>query len=181
VFCAIGDHSGDACFELCYIPDFSGALDAYRAAGGPAAWHAKWLADPAKRKNVHNKPLNILGMATHYSPNPEAPAADAHIDWPFDLETGEFRPAIWERWRSHDPVNLVEKYTTNLAHLRAIYIDGGTRDEFALHWGARALTARLRAAGHTVRHEEFDDGHMTVQYRYDASVPFLADAIVSER
>src|SRR5664279_2834007 len=27
VFAAIADHSGDACFELVYIPDFSGAYD----------------------------------------------------------------------------------------------------------------------------------------------------------
>lgn len=175
VFAAIGDHSGDACFELCYIPDFGGALDAYREAGGPAAWHARWLADPAKRKAKHNKPLTALGMAKHYTPNPDGPAG---VDWPFDLETGEFRAAVWERWRAHDPVNLVGKYSTNLARLRAIYVDCGTRDEYALHWGARALVRQLQAAGHTVRHEEFDDGHMMVQYRYEISVPFLADALI---
>jgi enterochelin esterase-like enzyme len=38
VVCAIADHSGDANFELCYLPDFPAALDAFREAGGPAAW-----------------------------------------------------------------------------------------------------------------------------------------------
>src|SRR5262249_17988760 len=34
VFCAIADHSGDANFELCYLPDVPAALDAFRIAGG---------------------------------------------------------------------------------------------------------------------------------------------------
>ncbi len=179
VFCALADHSGDACFELCYISDFPGALDAFREAGGPQAWLDDfWRLANRHRRELH-KPLNIIGMAAHYSPNPEAPAAEAHIDWPFDLATGEFRPAVWERWRAHDPVNLVGTYGANLARLRAIYVDCGTRDEFALHWGARALVGKLRAAGLTVHHEEFDDGHMNIPYRYDRSIPFLAVAITA--
>jgi S-formylglutathione hydrolase FrmB len=123
------------------------------------------------------KPLDVLGMAAHYSPDPEAPAAHLRIDWPFDLETGEFRPAVWERWRAWDPVNMVEGHADNLQKLRAIYVDCGIHDEFALHWGARALVKRIRAHGITVRHEEFDDGHMNIAYRYDESLPFLAEAI----
>ena len=33
VFQGLVDHSGDAAFEYCYLPDFPKALDAYRAAG----------------------------------------------------------------------------------------------------------------------------------------------------
>jgi enterochelin esterase family protein len=177
VFCALADHSGDACFELCYIPDFCGALDAFREAGGPAAWLDRFWADPNHRRTKHHKPINIIGMASHYSPNREAPAAHAYIDWPFDLDTGEFRPAIWERWRAWDPVNMVDAHVANLKKLRAIYVDCGTKDEFALHWGARSLVGKLRSHGLGVRHEEFDDGHMNIPYRYDASMPFLAAAI----
>ena len=177
VFSALADHSGDASFELCYIPDFSGALDAFREAGGPAQWLARWHADPAKRKKAHAKPLTILGMATHYSPNRAAPLAHAHIDWPFDLDTGTFQPAIWERWRALDPVNLVDAHAAGMKSLRAIYIDAGTRDEYTLHWGARSLAGKLRGHGLEVRHEELDDGHMQITYRYDTSVPFLADAL----
>ncbi|HUJ60205.1 MAG TPA: alpha/beta hydrolase-fold protein [Kofleriaceae bacterium] len=177
VFCALADHSGDSCFELCYIPDFPGALDAYRAAGGPGAWLASFWADANHRRTRHHKPLNVLGMAAHYSPNPSAPATHARIDWPFDLETGELRPAVWERWRALDPVNMAAHHADNLRKLRAIYVDCGTADEFALHWGARALVGKLRGLGIAVRHEEFDDGHMQIPYRYDRSLPFLAEAI----
>jgi hypothetical protein len=37
--------------------------------------------------------------------------------------------------------------------------------------------SRLRAAGVTVHHEEFDDGHMAITYRYDTSLPMLAKAL----
>jgi len=178
VFCAIADHSGDAVFELCYLPDFSGAYDVYRDAGGPAAWLERYWADPNRRKASQMKALNIIGMAAHYSPNREAPAAHARIDWPFDLETGEFRPAVWERWRAWDPVNMVDGHIANLRKLRAIYVDCGMRDEFALHWGNRALVHKLRAHGLTVHHEEFDDGHMNISWRYGESLPVLARAIL---
>jgi enterochelin esterase family protein len=181
VFCAIADHSGDANFELCYMRDFPKALDAFREAGGPAAWLDRYWADPNHRRETHYKPLDAIGMASHYSPNREAPAAHAYIDWPFDLATGEFRPAVWERWRAWDPVNMADRAecVANLKKLAAIYIDCGTRDEFALHWGARALVEKLRGHGLTVRHEEFDDGHMNIPYRYAVSLPIIAGAITS--
>jgi hypothetical protein len=178
VFCAIADHSGDSNFELCYLPDFPAALDAYREAGGPAAWLDRYWADPNRRREKFYKPLNALGMAAHYSPNPEAPAAHLRIDWPFDLETGQFRPAVWERWRAWDPIQMVDGHVEQLRKLRAIYIDCGVRDEFALHWGARTLARKIRAHGIAVRHEEFDDGHMNIPYRYAVSLPFLAEAIL---
>ncbi len=177
VFCALADHSGDAGFELSYIPDFPGALDAFREAGGPAAWLAQYWADPNRRRTRHMKPLVVIGMAAHYSPNPNALPSHARIDWPFDLDTGELQPAVWQRWRALDPVNMVEAHAANLKKLAAIYVDAGTRDEWALHWGARSLVDKLRGHGLTVRHEEFDDGHMNITYRYDASVPFLVEAI----
>lgn len=175
-FLALADHSGDACFELCYMPDFGAALDAYREAGGPARWLERFWADDNRHRRRWMKPLNILGMAAHYSPNPDAPLG---FDLPFDTETGELRPDVWDRWRALDPVNLVDRHAKDLARMRLIYIDCGMRDEFNLHWGARALANKLRRAGLDPRHEEFDDGHMSISYRYDVSVPLLAKALES--
>ena len=179
VFCALADHSGDSNFELCYFPDFPGALDAFRDAGGPAAWLDRYWADANRRRQKHFKPLNIVGMAAHYSPDPQAPAADLRIDWPFDLDTGEFRPAVWDRWRAWDPIQMLDRHADNLRRMRAIYLDCGSRDEYALHWGTRTLAARLAGHGIGVRHEEFDDGHMNITYRYDVSLPFLAETILA--
>jgi enterochelin esterase family protein len=178
LFQALADHSGDANFELCYLPDFPAALDAYRDAGGPAKWLDKFWADDNRHRRKHHKPLNALAMAAHYSPNPESPHLG--IDLPFDLETGRFRPEIWERWRAWDPVNLVAQHADGLRGLRLVYLECGTKDEFALHWGARALAAELRRHGVTVEHQEFDDGHMSLSYRYDVSVPKLAKALDAE-
>jgi enterochelin esterase-like enzyme len=175
VFEALADHSGDSNFELCYIADFPDALDQFREAGGPARWLEKYWADDNRHRRKHHKPLNVLAMAAHYSPNPESPTMG--IDFPFDLETGEMRPEVWQRWRAWDPVHMVERYRDNLKKLRLIYVDCGKRDEFSLVWGARALVAKLRAAGLEPHHEEFDDGHMSISYRYDTSVPLLARAL----
>ncbi len=173
-FLAMADHSGDAGFELCYMPDFGAALDAFRDAGGPSRWLERFWADNNRHRRKWMKPLNILAMAAHYSPNPSAPLG---IDIPFDLDTGEIRPDVWERWRACDPVNLVDQHAEALQKLRLLYIDCGSRDEFNLHWGARALVARLRRRGLEPRYEEFDDGHMSISYRYDVSVPLLARAL----
>jgi len=175
VFEALADHSGDSNFELCYLHDASEALDAYREAGGPAAWHAAWKADVNRRRRKHMTPLNFLAMAAHYSPNPESPHLG--IDLPFDTETGVFRPEVWERWRAWDPVNMVDTYAENLKRLRLVFVDCGAKDEFTLQWGARALVAALRRHGIGVHYEEFDDGHMSVSYRYDVSLPLLVRAL----
>ena len=175
VFRALADHSGDANFELCYLPDFSDALDQFRAAGGPAAWLEKFWADENHRRSKWMKTLNALAMSAHYSPNPSSPSLG--IDFPFNLQTGAFDLEVWRRWREWDPVNLVERHAANLKRLRLIYVDCGKRDEFSLQWGARALSAKLIEHGVTLHYEEFDDGHMSVGYRFDVSVPMVAKAL----
>ncbi len=177
VFEALADHSGDSNFELCYLPDASAALDAFRQAGGPAEWLEAYWNDENRRRKKYMRPINFLAMAAHYSPNPGSPHLG--IDLPFDVETGAFRPEVWERWRAWDPVNMVERHAENLKRLRLVYVDCGRKDEFTLHWGARALVAALRRHGIEPRYEEFDDGHMAVSYRYDVSIPLLAEALAT--
>lgn len=178
VFVALAAHSGDALFEYCYLPDFPAALEAFREAGGPAEWLDRYWERPDRRRKELYPPLNTLGMAAHYSPNPRSPHLG--IDFPFDLETGAFRPDVWERWRSWDPVNLVDRYAENLGKLRLVYLDCGTEDEYHLIWGARTLHAKLDALGIDHVYEEFDDGHMNVTYRYDVSLPLLGEALSAE-
>jgi enterochelin esterase-like enzyme len=175
VFSALADHSGDALFEYCYLPDFPKALDAFREAGGPERWLRRFWSKPNRRQQKDAPVLNALGMAAHYSPNPKS--RHMGIDFPFDVETGEWRPEVWDRWLEWDPARMVEKYASNLRKLKFIYIDCGTRDEYNLHWGARLLHAKLRKLGVTHYYEEFDDGHMNISYRYDVSLPMLARAL----
>src|SRR5262245_43942505 len=83
---ALADHSGDANFEVCYLPDFAGALGSCREAGGPAKWLERFWADENRHRKKHARALNMLAMAAHYSPNPSSPHLG--IDFPFDLDTG---------------------------------------------------------------------------------------------
>ena len=53
----------------------------------------------------------------------------------------------------------------------------GSQDEWNLHLGARMFAARAKELGARITHEEFDDGHMDVSYRFDVSLPLLSRAI----
>lgn len=177
VFQAFADHSGDANFELCYLPDALEALDQVRQAGSKRAWLDAYWAAPQRRSAKQIKALNFLAMAAHYSPNPEA---ELGFDLPFDVESGRFLPDVWARWQSWDPVRMVEGHLAALRKQRAIFIDCGSRDEFGLHWGARALSLELtkHRIAHTI--EEFEDGHMNIPYRFERSIPFLVTALARE-
>ena len=175
LFSAVACHSGDLYFELVYKPDLPKFLNRIaRNNRDPQAFLADFFAKP-KKGGSDIGALNILAMAACYSPNPDAPGLP--IDFPIDLYTGELRPAVWARWLEHDPVELVERYAENLRRLKLLFFDCGTRDEYNLHYGARILAARLQAAGVSFEHQEFDDDHRSIGYRYNESLPKLAAAL----
>lgn len=175
IFRVLASHSGDSVFELSYLSDFLPALDAFRKHGGPKAWFEAYLKDVNPHRSSHFIPLEMLAMSATYSPNPQS--KEMGIDFPFDLETGVFLPDVWARWRQWDPVNMIPSYVENLKKLAFIYMDCGSRDEHGLHWGVRAIVAALKKYGIPAHHEEFDDGHRSVTYRYDVSLPLLSRAL----
>lgn len=175
VFGLMASHSGDMYFELCYKPDMIGALKALPKLGGLDNF---WNNIPTIRprdKNFHDA-INIVAMAACYSPNPNAPHG---FDLPFDPETGELRDDVWKRWLEWDPVYLVDKHLDALRSLRLVYLDAGTRDEFNLQYGARIFCSRLKERGVPYVYQEFDDGHMNIQYRYDNSLQEISRAMAS--
>ena len=175
IFSGFADHSGDAAFEYCYLPDFPKALDSFRNAGGPRPWLVNFLKKQNRHQKVDSAPLNILAMAAHYSPNPKA--KQLGIDLPFDCQTGEINEKVWNRWTAWDPTRLVHKYRANLRKLKLIYIDCGKTDEFNLIYGARILHDKFEKLRIVHYYEEFDDGHMNINYRYDVSLPKIYDAL----
>lgn len=174
VFGAMACHSGDVVFDYCYRGDVPKFCAAVQNAGGLQAWMAKFEAK-VQKKHDDLTVLNILGMAAAYSPNPAA--SPFGIDLPCDLATGAFRDDVWARWLEHDPMVLLDRHAGAMRGLRLLYLDCGIRDEWSLHLGARLLVRKLRDLGITHEHEEFDDGHMNVSYRYDVSLPKLARAL----
>ena len=154
----------------CYLPDFPKALDAFRAAdNSPKKWLEKFWKKPNRHQRSDGPPLNIFAMAAHYSPNSNS--ENMGVDLPFDIETGEMLEKVWSRWLACDPVRMIEKYRSNLKKLKLIFIDCGRRDEFNLQWGARILHSKLKKMNIKHYYEEFDDGHMNINYRYDISLP----------
>jgi enterochelin esterase family protein len=173
VFAAAASHSGDCYFEYCYAVDFPKAADGLRAAGGLAEFLAKLRSHDRFPPHLFQT-LNVIAMSHFYGPNDDAPFG---FDLPFDPETGERRASVLARWRERDPVHLVARNAERLARLALLWIECGTRDEWNLHHGARILSARLEELGVPHVHEEFDDGHRGLDYRYDVTLPRLAEAI----
>jgi enterochelin esterase family protein len=168
IFGLVCSTSGDAYFEYCYPGDFAKAFRLIK--GDPKEFMRAFWATEKKGKDDHAA-LNTIGMAACYSPN------GAGFDLPFDALTGEFRDDVWTRWLEHDPVRLVEKHVENLKSLNLLYIDAGTRDEFFLDIGARILSRKLREHGIEHIHEEFDDGHFNISYRYDRSLEMISERV----
>jgi len=171
IFGLVCSTAGDCYFEHCYPMDFAKAYRVIK--GDPRAFMKKFWASEKMGKDDFPA-LNTIGMSSCYSPNAESPWVDY---LPFDLETGEIRVDVWQRWLEHDPVRLVEKSVDNLKSLKLLYLDAGTRDEFALDVGARILSKKLRDFGIDHIHEEFDDGHMNISYRYNRSLELISERV----
>lgn len=173
VFGAVVSHSGDLYFEYCYRPEIPIACSVLQRAGGPRAFLDAFERKPQKSKDEFAA-FNLLGMAAAYSPDPDA---EMGIALPFDPATGRFREEVWERWLENDPLRLLASHAEPLRSARLVFLDCGTRDEYHLHHGARMFAAELRARGIPHVHEEYDDGHMNVGYRWDVSLPLLTRAL----
>ncbi len=159
-------HSGDMYFELCYGPDFVKYLRSIERFGGLAKFLRGFASMHPKDDDAHSS-LNVAAMASCYSPDAGSPYG---FDLPFDEKSGEWKPEVWQRWKQHDPIELIIRYREALESLRVLYLDCGTKDEFNLQFGARTLCERLARTGIAYQYEEFDDGHMNIPYRYDVSL-----------
>ena len=174
LFGALACHSGDLYFDYCYRADVPKLCSALQTAGGLKPWLEKFEA-ALQKKHEDITVLNMVAMAANYSPNPATPPFG--IDLPCDLETGAFREDVWRRWLEWDPLRMLESQADALRSMKLVYLDCGIRDEFHLHHGARLFARRLRELGIAHEHQEFDDGHMNVTYRYDVSLPKIAAAL----
>lgn len=167
VFQALGCHSGDMYFEYCYQPDFPKAADILRKHGGVLKFLKAWEKMPKRLAGNLHAAVNTIAMAACYSPRGK------RFDLPFDDKTAEIRARVWGRWKSLDPIEMLDRHARDLKKLRCVFVDCGTRDQFALHHGARIFAAKARRLGVRLVHEEFDDDHSSISYRYDRSLPLL--------
>ncbi|GAC1586284.1 MAG: alpha/beta hydrolase-fold protein [Candidatus Velthaea sp.] len=175
-FAAFASHSGDTYFRYAAFPSFPAAQRVLEEFGS-----ARTFVEEFERR--HKRPqhfyatIEMLGYAAAYSPlRAEAFA----FEMPFDLKTGELRDDVFARWLEYDPVERVASSKAALARLRLRYLDCGRRDEYGLDIGARVFAQRVRDLGLPVRHEEFDDDHRSVGYRYEISLPALTAVLDRE-
>ncbi|AAK43083.1 esterase [Saccharolobus solfataricus] len=171
---AIADHAGDAYFEYVYLPTFPRAIEQLRRFKTPEEWLENYWKKENKQHREDLNTLNVVGMSAFYSPNNEK------IELPFDLETGEILEDVWKKWLEKDPVRMVDKYADNLKMLKFIFIDVGKKDEFNIQYGSRTLHKKLQKYGINHYYEEFNDGHLHTNYRYDISLSLLEKKLTSE-
>ncbi|MET0770821.1 MAG: alpha/beta hydrolase-fold protein [Solirubrobacteraceae bacterium] len=174
LFGGLASHAGDALYELGYIPDFGEAVRALRAYDGS---YDKFWEDFASRpplsKETDADLLLLYGVAAAFSAEP-----DGTVLLPFDTRTGRMVDDVWERWLAWDPVRMVPRYADALRGLRAIYLDAGTRDQWFLDLGARAVVRALERIGVTdVFFELFDATHTAIDYRYPTGLKYLAERL----
>ena len=173
LFSAVACHSGDAYFELSVFPDIAKTVRTLRKHGGVEGF-LRYFDTTESRRPDDITTIMLLALGACYSPDPARPRG---IALPFDLDTGEIDWETWRRWKAWDPVEMVEAHAGALRALSLLFIDAGTRDEWSLDLGARILARRLTALRVPFEHQEFDDGHRSINYRYDVSLPKLAMAL----
>lgn len=173
IFQHLGVHSGDAGFEYCYLHHLPVALGPLHQAGGIEAWFAQFKerALATKMRGEDHTVINILAMSAAYSPKRGEPLG---IELPVDLRTGRLKIEIWNRWLVHDPVRFIPKHINSYRKLKSLFVDCGAKDEFNLRWGTRIVIEELQQGGvEQLMHEEFDDGHLNLNYRFEKSLQYL--------
>ena len=131
-----------------------------------------------KRSMAEYTTMEMLAYAAAYSPR-GATAFD--LDLPFDRATGELRDDVFARWLAYDPAER-DRHASSAANRGcacAISTAGGATSITSTS-ASRVVAQRIRDLGLSVRHEEFDDDHRNVGYRYEISLPALAAVLDKE-
>jgi hypothetical protein len=171
VFGGLASHAGDSLYELCYLREFGDSVRYLRDYDADI-W--KWWADFGSRvaftKEGDETLLMTLGVAACFSADD-----DGTVRLPFNPRTGQLIPELWDRWLAWDPVRMVPAHADALRGLCAVWIDGGTSDEWYLDLGAEAMVAELAKIGVTdVQFELFEGKHGAIEYRYPLALAYLA-------
>ncbi len=164
LFRACASIAGDCHFEYVYATEFLKALTLLGRYGGSVEAFLTAFRERPELDDGSHALLNVVAMAACYSGG----------ELPFDLETGERREEVWQRWLAFDPLQACERHTQALRALDWLYLEAGRSDEFNLQYGLRLLVRRLGELGVPCEHAEFDGGHFGLNGRYR---PILRRAI----
>ena len=135
-------------------------------------WWKDFRSRVAFSKEEDDTLLMLLGVTACFSAR-----EDGTPELPFDPRTGVLRDQVWQRWLDWDPGRMVPRHSDAMRSQRAIWIDGGTKDEWYLDIGAQAFRQALAEAGvadDIVQFELFDAKHGGIDYRYPLSLAWLS-------
>jgi len=180
LFGGLATHAGDALFELAYQNEFPAAARALRDkydGSYERFWESLRSGRPALSDKDDAVLVNSYAMAAAYSARD-----DGTVEMPFDVETGELRPDVFERWLRWDPVRMARdpRHADTLRGLRGIWIDSGTRDEYWLDLGAtafRRVLGEIGVADDAVHFELFDGSHGGITWRYPLALEWLVSRL----
>ena len=104
--CSAGwpSHAGDSLYEYCYIPEFAAIVRTLRDKydGSYERFWEDFRSRPAMSKEDDGTLVMSYGCAACFSAED-----DGTVTLPFDLDTGELIPDVWDRWLAWDPVRMV--------------------------------------------------------------------------
>jgi S-formylglutathione hydrolase FrmB len=177
VFGALASHSGDALFEVAYLPEFPAAARMLRDRfdSSIAVMQEQIAQAAAFDFGAYAPAWELYGYACAYSPDPERPG-EALL--PFEIPTGRLVEDVWAQWLALDPVRMVAGHAEALRSMRRILLEAGRSDEYYLDLGAQAFCAELTAHGieHTL--ELFEGRHGGISYRYPGAIRELVLALL---
>jgi len=173
LFGGVASHAGGGLFEVSIRPFFRDAARTLRELydGSVERWLADFRSRPAFSRPNDIHLLLQYGFSAAYS-------RTAEIRMPYDLETAEVIPELWESWLEWDYPRLLSERADAARSWRACWIDSGTRDEWFLDLTATWLRRELSACGVRDLHVElFDATHAEIEYRYPLALRWLVERL----
>jgi len=174
---AVACHAGDMGFPLTYASDVRSAMRGIQAQGGLQGFVERFWS--LNRPNADAfAAMNLLAMSAAYDPDPERAPFPARL--PFDPQTGQVHLDAFARWAPHDPIERLQQdgVAEALSQLELLFLDAGDHDEYGLHLSLRRFVGQLQAREIPHEHEEHPGGHRGTAWRYDVSLPRLAQTLV---
>lgn len=161
------------CFE--WVDDFSMQNSQWR--------HTLSLKSITRQEEQSFYPKLFISIATAWSPNPENPPF--YVDFPFELNGDKLQPKepAYSRWGANLLLTMAGQYRTNLARLRGIGFDFGSKDQFPhIATGSRDFSRFLTANGIPHRFEQYDGDHFNhIRERLETkALPFFSEMLTYE-
>ncbi len=174
---AVASHAGDCGFDRVYTRDFPVTCDVLSRYKGDLARFvsAFWRSKRPGHADFHA--LMTLCLAASYSPDADQPLG---LALPFNLESAEILPSVWEQWLTFDPSIACTRHAEALKKLGGLWIDVGQRDQYFMHYGSRSLHRALTQENIEHHYEEFDGTHSGIDWRLDHSIPWLVTRLAHD-